>query len=179
MKDADGDGIIDAEDNCPNEAGKASNQGCPFADGDGDGIEDAKDKCPSEAGTAANNGCPELDAEETAILQEALEGVTFKSNSDIMVGDSQSKLDKVVALLQKHPDFDLKISGYTDSSGNDNYNLKLSDDRAHAVETYLKEKGIVASRITAKGYGEENPIADNATPAGRAKNRRVEFELIY
>ena len=149
------------------------------ADADGDGIADSSDECPHEAGPSSNGGCPELSSEELAVLKDALEGVQFKTDSDELIGDSNQKLDKVVGLLQKHPDFTLKISGYTDNTGDAEYNVQLSDKRAHAAESYIISSGISASRITAKGYGEENPVADNSTAAGRAKNRRVEFELIH
>ena len=81
--------------------------------------------------------------------------------------------------VEEIPDSKLKISGYTDSSGNDDSNLKLSDRRAQSVRTYLVDKGIGENRINAKGYGESNPIADNSTPAGRRKNRRVELKIEY
>ncbi|MEM9337568.1 MAG: OmpA family protein [Bacteroidota bacterium] len=145
-------------------------------DSDGDGFADTNDKCPHEAGT--NNGCPELMEEEKAVLAAALEGVKFKTNSDELLPESLPRLDAVVNLMKKHPDFSLKISGYTDSSGDKDYNLKLSDQRSHSAEKYIISQGIASSRISAKGYGEANAIADNNTAEGKAKNRRVEFELI-
>lgn len=150
--------------------------GCLEPDSDGDGIADAKDPCPNEAGT--NNGCPELMDEEKEVLAAALEGVKFKTDSDELLPESFSKLDAVLTLMKKHPDFNLKISGYTDNSGDADYNLSLSDKRAHSAEQYLISKGISASRITAKGYGEASPVASNDTPEGRSKNRRVEFDLL-
>lgn len=150
-----------------------------IVDSDGDGIADSEDDCPHEAGTAENDGCPELSEEEKKVLQDALEGVKFKTGSDDLTAESYAKLDKVVSLLKIHEDFKLKISGYTDNTGGADLNLKLSDDRAHACEKYIIGKGISASRITAKGYGEENPIGSNDTKEGRAKNRRVEFQLVH
>ena len=73
--------------------------------------------------------------------------------------------------------FSLKLAGYTDNVGPTNVNLKLSQDRAQAVKSYLVSKGVSPSRIEATGYGRENPIASNSTPEGRKQNRRVEFEL--
>lgn len=152
--------------------------GCPD-DADGDGVKDAMDKCPNEVGTAENNGCPELSDDEVGVLKAALAGVQFKTNSDELLSDSNARLDAVVALLEKHEDFKLKISGYTDNTGDANYNVDLSDKRAHAAEKYIVGKGIDASRVTAKGYGAANPIADNDTEEGRSKNRRVEFEIVF
>ncbi|MEL7145025.1 MAG: OmpA family protein [Bacteroidota bacterium] len=202
-KDSDGDGVIDDNDQCPNVAGIASLNGCPDTDGDGvadkddacprvaglstlggcpdsdgDGVPDKDDRCEHEAGPASNNGCPELSEEEEEILLEALEGVQFQTGKAIITRASYSKLDNVVGLLNKHPDFKLKISGYTDNTGNADKNLTLSDQRAKAAKQYLVDKGINASRITATGFGIANPVATNSTAAGRAKNRRVEFEVI-
>ena len=175
--DTDGDGVLDKDDECPEVAGLTSLNGCP--DADGDGVIDSEDKCPQEAGIQANKGCPEVDEETVEILRLALQGVKFESGKNQLTSSSLDILDRVVETLKSHPAYGLKISGYTDSSGNAESNLKLSDDRAHAVEQYLISKGIAASRLTAKGYGIENPVASNDTREGRAKNRRVEFEIIY
>jgi OOP family OmpA-OmpF porin len=105
----------------------------------------------------------------------ALEGVEFKLNSAELTASSTTTLDKVVEALQAYPNDTIEVAGYTDSSGNDEYNRELSQRRAESVRQYLIMKGIAPSRITAVGYGEENPIADNATREGRARNRRVEI----
>ncbi|MEP4533730.1 MAG: OmpA family protein [Cyclobacteriaceae bacterium] len=175
--DADEDGVKDAEDGCPNLAGTVAMGGCP--DTDGDGVSDKDDHCPSEAGLADNAGCPELNEEEKAVLKEALEGVNFVSGKDVLTATSKPKLHNVAELLKAHAGYKLKVSGYTDSSGAEESNLALSKQRANAVKQYLIEDGIDASRVSADGYGEDSPIADNATAAGRAKNRRVEFEIVY
>ena len=165
----------------------APNAGCStpavaavtIVDSDGDGIADEDDDCPHEAGNLANDGCPDLTEEEKGVLAAALAGVQFASNSDELIGDSESKLDDIVTLMQAHEDFSLMISGYTDNTGNADYNLELSDKRAQSAKNYLVSKGIAADRIEAKGYGIENPVATNDTPEGRAQNRRVEFELVH
>jgi len=154
----------------------ASGAGCLEADTDGDGFADSVDNCPNEPGE--NNGCPELNEDEKMVLMAALEGVKFKTDSDELLDESFNKLDAIVSLMKKHPDFNLKISGYTDNSGDADYNLTLSDKRAHSAEQYIIFKGIASSRIMAKGYGEADPVADNGTAEGRAKNRRVDFKLI-
>jgi outer membrane protein OmpA-like peptidoglycan-associated protein len=86
------------------------------------------------------------------------------------------ELDKIVQFLQDNPTITIELSSHTDSRGDDTYNLKLSQKRAEAVKLYLVKKGINGDRLAATGFGIENPVADNNTPAGRAKNRRVEFK---
>ena len=85
-------------------------------------------------------------------------------------------LDRVVASLREWTDVRVEIDGFTDSRGADAYNQKLSERHAEAVRTYFAEHGIDPSRLSAKGYGEARPIADNKTDEGRAQNRRVELE---
>lgn len=177
--DSDGDGIADKDDSCPNEAGLAENNGCKEKDTDGDGVIDKNDDCPQTPGVASNNGCPEIEEEVRQVLLEALEGVQFRSGSDDLIGESAAKLDKVVEVMKSHDDFRLRISGYTDNTGNADANLALSQKRAHAAEQYIIDHGIAANRIEAEGYGIANPVADNNTRAGRAKNRRVEFEVVF
>ncbi len=84
-------------------------------------------------------------------------------------------LQKVLALLKSRPDLKLEVQGHTDNVGSDDYNLKLSDARAASVAAWLVSKGITADRLTAQGYGMRQPIADNGSDEGRAKNRRVEL----
>lgn len=175
--DSDDDGIIDPEDNCPDAAGLAANNGCP--DTDGDGVMDHLDHCPEEAGLVSNKGCPQIAESTKEVLAHALEGVQFESSKDVLKASSYPVLEEVVELMKANPAYRLKISGYTDSSGNDELNLRLSQDRAEGVKKYLVEKGIEADKIDARGYGETNPIADNETNEGRAKNRRVEFEIVF
>ena len=80
-------------------------------------------------------------------------------------------------VFNEYPDTDIQIVGYTDSSGSDELNQKLSEQRAASVKTYLSSKGIKSARIVTSGLGEADPIADNATKEGMAKNRRVEFAI--
>jgi len=149
------------------------------ADADNDGIADKDDHCPNEKGTAKNYGCPDLNENEVKVLKDALEGVNFEFGNAVLTADSKPKLDKVAELLTNHSTFKIKVSGYTDSSGADDLNLALSKKRATSVKDYLISDGIAASRIIAEGYGEANPVADNETEEGRAKNRRVEFKIIF
>ncbi len=173
--DSDGDGIIDAEDKCPNVAGLEQFGGCP--DTDGDGVQDKLDKCPDVKGTLENLGCPEVSEASKEVLSAAVSGVQFQSGKDILTSESSKVLDRVVEVMVNNPSYKLEISGYTDSSGDDQKNLELSRKRAKSVLEYLVEKGISRERLFSEGFGEVNPVADNSTAAGRAKNRRVEFEL--
>ncbi len=105
----------------------------------------------------------------------ALDGVFFESNSANLTASSTATLDKAVEALKKRADVKVEVAAHTDSGGKASYNEHLSGLRAQAVRGYLVSHGIDATRLTAKGYGEASPIADNATKEGRAKNRRVEL----
>lgn len=172
--DRDGDGVKDSDDACPTIAGTLN--GCP--DSDGDGIKDSDDKCPATAGLAANNGCPEVKEEVKKVLDLAVKDIQFNSGSDVLKSSSNGSLDQVVVLMKEN-DFSLELSGYTDSTGNAEKNLDLSKRRANAVKQYLINKGIASDRLFADGYGIVNPVADNATAIGRARNRRVELKIIF
>ncbi|CAM1342809.1 OmpA family protein [Tenacibaculum amylolyticum] len=178
--DADGDGIADNKDKCPNEAGPAENGGCPWPDTDKDGVLDKDDKCPNEPGVASNNGCPELiiiTEVEKAKLDSFAREIFFNSGKSTFKLGVTGKLDLIAEIMNNFPDSNFAINGYTDSVGRKSTNLKLSDKRANAVMDYLVGKGVKAARLTAKGYGEDYPIASNKTRAGRAQNRRVEIQL--
>ena len=173
--DRDGDGVIDSQDECPDQAGMVGLQGCP--DADGDLIPDKDDKCPEEAGTRALGGCPEITEEVQEKLDFAAQNVSFESGQSTLTFESFKVLDEIVGILKQYPTYNLKASGHTDSQGNAEKNLALSQARAKACIDYMKGEGIAAQRLSSDGYGEDQPIADNRTAAGRAKNRRVEFEL--
>jgi outer membrane protein OmpA-like peptidoglycan-associated protein len=104
-----------------------------------------------------------------------LPGANFDFNKWTIKPEGKVKLDEAVALMNKYPDMHVDVNGYTDWIGSDAYNMKLSQRRAESVVEYLTSKGIAASRLTAKGFGKSNPVADNKTAEGRAKNRRVEL----
>jgi len=203
--DRDGDGVRDSEDKCPDTPGKAALAGCPDADSDGvtdqsdkcpdtpagvavdatgcpldkdaDGVPDYQDRCPERAGPASNKGCPEVKAETKKRLQEATKFINFEFNKAILLPSSYPTLKDLAAVMMEYPDYTLGISGHTDNKGADNYNLRLSDDRAAAARTYMLSQAVPADRIVSHGYGETKPIADNATVQGQATNRRVEFDL--
>ena len=104
-----------------------------------------------------------------------LPGANFDFNKSTLKPAGKAQLDEAAAMLAKNPDVKVSVEGYTDSIGSDAYNLKLSERRAETARAYLESKGVAASRLTAKGFGKANPIADNKTEAGRAQNRRVDL----
>lgn len=182
--DTDKDGIPDKLDSCVNEAGTENTHGCP--DTDGDGIIDRDDKCPNESGPIETMGCPPvvdpnvvvLSAEEKKVIQEAFSNLEFETGTAKIKESSFSSLDLLAELLQSKPDYKLKINGYTDNVGKAAANQKLSQNRANAIRDYLVSKSIDTTRMNAKGFGSKNPIADNKTPEGRQRNRRVEFVIV-
>ncbi|MBQ8720566.1 MAG: OmpA family protein [Paludibacteraceae bacterium] len=178
--DTDKDGVADYLDKCPNtpEGTIVNEMGCPL-DTDGDGILDSEDKCPQQPGPASNYGCPELKKEVRNLFKKAMTGIQFETGKDIIKKSSYPILDQIVSVMELNPEYHLTISGHTDNVGDDNENMQLSIDRAAAVGKYIIDKGINASRITTQGFGETKPIADNKTSKGRAKNRRVEFEISF
>ncbi|MFM2284028.1 MAG: hypothetical protein RL222_1532, partial [Bacteroidota bacterium] len=175
--DRDGDGIVNDKDLCPDVAGAFSAQGCP--DKDGDGVADSEDKCPDVAGPASNKGCPELKEEVKKKLAFAAKNIMFETGKAVIKPSSYKILDEVASILNEFSYYDVNIDGHTDNVGDDAFNLKLSQERAAAAMAYLTKKGVSASRMVATGYGETKPQADNKTAAGRAANRRVEFNLIF
>ncbi len=105
--------------------------------------------------------------------------VLFDFDKDILTEADLKELQKSVAFVKKYPGAEIRLDGYTDSVGADAYNIKLSERRATAVMNYLiKEAGVASAKIRAVGHGEADPVADNKTEEGRAKNRRVEISIL-
>lgn len=175
--DTDGDGIMDKDDACPTVAGLVALKGCP--DLDGDGITDLEDKCPTVPGTIKNKGCPDMTEVEREQVIKIGKAIYFATNKDIIKKESEAPLNELALILSKYPKMLMQIEGNTDNVGNDEFNLKLSQARAEAVKKYLVGKGIAEDRLTAVGYGETKPIADNKTAAGKAQNRRVDLKAEY
>jgi outer membrane protein OmpA-like peptidoglycan-associated protein len=184
--DSDGDGIKDANDDCvdapEDKDGFEDEDGCPDEDNDNDGIADAADECPMEPGLEENDGCP---AEEQKAVREEeeikiLEKVYFESDSARIKQASFDVLNQVALVIRSNPDISkVEIQGHTDSTGDETYNQELSAARAESVKAYLvKRRGIDASRLVAKGYGESKPIVSNDSAENRSKNRRVEFKIL-
>jgi outer membrane protein OmpA-like peptidoglycan-associated protein len=107
-----------------------------------------------------------------------LNNILFEPGKSILTAGSYAELNRLVSVLQDSPQMKIEISGHTDNTGSPVINAKLSDDRAKAVVTYLIKKGIDPGRLNYKGYGSGQPIDDNTTAAGKAKNRRVEFKIV-
>lgn len=142
-------------------------------DSDGDGVMDNLDRCPATPqGVAVDAyGCPRQGS-------ITLEGVNFELNAAQLTSASSGVLDGIAADLKKFPRLKIELQGHTDSSGADRYNLELSQKRANTVREYLLAQGVADAQLTAKGYGEAQPIADNTTADGRATNRRVVMRVL-
>ena len=168
--DDDKDGVLNSLDAChTTPAGRTVNaEGCQI-DTDSDGIVDANDICQNTpANTKVNSdGCP-----QTIKLD-----VNFENNSAKIKTESDSRIQAYADFLVKNTNYNSKIIGYTDSRGKASYNQKLSDKRAQAVVERLVENGVNSKQLSSVGKGEVNPVADNKTAEGRAKNRRIEAEL--
>ncbi|WP_106793560.1 OmpA family protein [Aquimarina sp. Aq78] len=105
-------------------------------------------------------------------------GVYFATNKSDINSKSKANLKKLAGIFKEYPDTNIIVEGHTDSTGDDSYNMSLSQKRANAVTNYLVSQGISKSRLTTYAHGETLPKYDNATPAGRAKNRRVELGIV-
>lgn len=105
-------------------------------------------------------------------------GVYFDTNKYNINAASDKMLTKLASILVEYPDTNVLVIGHTDSAGADTYNMTLSKNRAESVTGFFTSKGVAANRFTTKWFGEEQPVADNATPEGRAKNRRVNLAIV-
>lgn len=105
-------------------------------------------------------------------------GVYFDTNKYDINSDSQTTLNKLNGIFQEYRDTNILVVGHTDSTGSEEYNMTLSKNRAYAVSDYLNNKGVINSRITTNWFGETQPIYDNSTASGRAKNRRVNIVVV-
>jgi len=164
--DSDGDGVVDRLDKCPGTpaGAKVDANGCEF-DADGDGVVDRIDQCPN---TPAGDKVDEVGCSFALRLE-----VFFDTASAEIKPESFRDLDLAVNLMQRNEMVRGTIEGHTDDRGTEAFNLGLSQRRAASVRQYLIDKGVPASRLESVGYGESRPEADNATPEGRAQNRRV------
>jgi outer membrane protein OmpA-like peptidoglycan-associated protein len=156
-------------------------------DEDEDGVFDRRDRCPD---TPANtpvehHGCPLPQYPASVKPVEVVEpevitlpsDVLFAFNKSDLSPAAQSQLDSLMSKLQFADVVSIKVIGHTDSVGSDEYNQALSERRASSVAAYLLSQGIAPSKLTSEGKGESQPLADNETDEGRAKNRRVELHI--
>jgi len=202
--DADGDRVMDGTDECPNTpVGEAVDRvGCSL-DSDHDGVPTGQDRCPaSRAGAVVDQyGCDRDDdvdgvrdhvdrclntkrgvrvdvygCEIKDIIR--LPGVNFETGSDRLLVGTESLVEDAARTLKNHSDLQIEVAGHTDSVGSGDANYGLSARRAKTVRNFLIRYGVDASRMTAVGYGEAQPISDNETAQGRAANRRVELRIV-
>jgi outer membrane protein OmpA-like peptidoglycan-associated protein len=180
--DNDQDGLADKADKCPidpeDRDGFEDDDGCPDLDNDNDTIADKDDKCPNVPGNPPD-GCPKTYT-RVVVTEKKIElkqAVFFDTNKATIKPVSFPLLDDVASALRDNPKIKVEVQGHTDSQGNDAFNKKLSQQRAESVRNYLIKKGITSDRMDPKGYGEDQPLEDNRTADGRAKNRRVEFVI--
>ena len=172
--DSDGDGVMDDQDQCPQTPSQASvdGQGCAI-DSDRDGVADYKDACPDTTQRGAkidSRGCYEM-LKETVSVELSVE---FDYDSAKARPEHRGEVKRVVDFMAQYPKTKVTIEGHTDSRGQAAYNKDLSQRRADTIANMLTgEFNISSSRVAAKGYGEERPIASNDTDAGRQANRRV------
>jgi outer membrane protein OmpA-like peptidoglycan-associated protein len=182
--DWDGDGLSDETDGCPYDPedldGFEDTDGCPDFDNDKDGVPDVSDSCPMEPetqdGIADDDGCPDHIRVRGSFI-ETFEPIHFKTDSEEILPQSFPLLREIAGVMKVNPALQISVQGHTDSTGDDGYNLDLSQRRADSVKKFLIENGVDGGRISAKGYGETKPIDSNETEEGRFRNRRVEFHL--
>jgi outer membrane protein OmpA-like peptidoglycan-associated protein len=180
VNDADGDGVSNDLDKCPGTArgSEIDADGCPkiaFVDTDKDGIADIDDQCPgTPAGAKVNAfGCAQTEKLEFTL------NVQFATGSATVDPQYVDDLEKFSEFLKKHSDAKAEIEGHTDNTGSEKLNYSISQKRAQAVVSFLVKKyGVDKKRLTAKGYGPSQPVAENTTPEGRTKNRRVVAHVI-
>lgn len=178
--DKDGDLVPDMFDACPEVPGSVNNKGCPWKDTDKDGVLDKDDKCPNQIGPVKNSGCPypKLTETEKKKIDAYASSVLFDLGKADLKNASKLTLNNVVIIMQNFPNEKFRIEGHSDNTFTSEFNQTLSENRAKNVRDYLIKNGVDASRLSARGFGEEKPIASNETSEGRSKNRRVEILLV-
>jgi OOP family OmpA-OmpF porin len=190
--DPDGDGVLAAADACPETPGVRTDDpatnGCPEdenRDRDGDGIANHEDACLLEAGAPHPNrdlnGCPNVHVTDAEIvIAKQIRFVFGKSGiQDTVDPVSDELLNDVLRVIREHPEIvKIEIQGHTDATGPVEINARLSQARANSVKDWLIDRGIPPGKVSAKGYGASQPIADNDTDEGRQKNRRVQFVIV-
>lgn len=184
LGDRDGDRVADVEDYCPDVFGVPP-RGCPqvcLDDNDADGLANPEDRCPEQPetrnGFEDGDGCPDEVPPELDQLAGVMEGITFDTDQDTIKAESQPRIDNAVEVMKKYDDLRVEVIGHTDASGGYRHNVELSRRRAESVKRAMVEHGIDPTRIETRGAGPDEPIDTNDTPAGRARNRRIEFRIL-
>jgi OmpA-OmpF porin, OOP family len=186
--DNDNDRILDVDDLCPNDAedrdGFEDADGCPDPDNDKDRILDQDDKCPNQPeiynGVLDEDGCPD---KSRTLLRKGqvvvMDPIHFETAKAIIRPISYPTLDAVTATLKGNPQIKLvEVQGHADERGDDDYNMRLTEDRAQAVKQYLVDHGLSPDRIQAHGYGETRAVCHRHTDACWSRNRRVDFIIL-
>jgi outer membrane protein OmpA-like peptidoglycan-associated protein len=199
--DRDGDGIVDANDKCPDRAedkdGFEDQDGCPDIDNDGDKVLDVADKCPNEPetmnGFEDEDGCPDTVPADVDAIKGTLEGVIYAEGETAVHDSGKPTLRKIAKVMQAHPSIKIVLVGHTDDREAKAFVVPpepgqpaptvetvatdLARVRAEAVRQALGTLGVAQGRVIAEGVGADAPVADNATRKGRFANRRVELKL--
>jgi outer membrane protein OmpA-like peptidoglycan-associated protein len=159
------------------EDGFEDDDGCPEPDNDHDGVPDDDDECPDQAGPKSNDGCPTHGKVILRRGRIVIFGkVHFDTGSARIQKRSHALLDQIADVMKEHHEVrHVSVDGYTDNVGPPELNVRLSRERAESVRAALIERGVHKDRLRIQGFGESHPVAPNRTRAGRAKNRRVEF----
>lgn len=141
-------------------------------DQDGDSIADVQDECVNTAigSIVDETGC--------ALFSGPIQGLVFQAGDHRLDGNSRTILDSLIAELARHPTVSISLDGHTDNRGSAEANLQLSKKRVMSVVRYLVSNGVEGRRLKPYGYGESAPIVSNATPEGRARNRRIEVDIV-
>lgn len=173
--DSDGDGVVDDRDNCPKVPGPIATIGCP--DKDGDGIPDKDDKCPNEPGPKSTGGCPE--EKVVSDINFNLKNILFDLGKATIREESYTILDEAAKIMTEQlPNATFYVDGHSDSQGSAPFNKSLSAARAKSVMEYLVSKGVSKSRLTSRGFGEEQlKVSPEQTEEDFQANRRVELVL--
>ena len=123
--------------------------------------------------------CYHVNSQPGRVGQMYFTTIVFDVNGQDIAHKSYKRLDQAVKIYKKNPDVQIEVRGYTDATGSEAGNLKLSQERAEKVAAALQTRGVAPEHISAAGYGAEKPVASNQTPEGRQQNRRVEIEFPY
>lgn len=176
LRDGDGDGVPDIEDDCPDVFGTKDNRGCP--------VQAAVQAVAASSAPAAADMSRPATAEAPKLVEvredriEVKQPLQFKPNRAVLLTDSLPLLQEVAQALKQAKAVRVRVEGHTDRVGERDENLKLSQARAQVVREYLVTQGVDAARLSAEGYGWSRPIASNVTKEGRSQNRRVEFRIV-